>query len=399
MQGNYEQLKADIAAVIKTNGNNEITGQLLQQVLRGMVTQIGANLTISGIATPATQPGSPDQRCCYFATAAGTYANFDGRVLNGTEMAIFFNSSGSWHSWTLPIATESTPTHVVTMAVGGQADYTSDDVKAWNDTGDIVLMKYGGTYLTLSQVVTNAGSTFALFSGVVFGIFNDNAEPQTMLLTLDNQGYATYTSNQPVDYLVKAVETGGAIVCDRDATEIIQAVINGGKTPVVRLTSSQLPGIGTIDMPLVFYAQDATFATMLGGDLFDDMMFSVVLAVHTIDSQSRKLATLNVYNNSQQMAAFFAQKLWSYDTIPAGGLLPNVLYDYGTTDSVTITLAAGETGVANIWMFTFTAQSSACSVTLPQGVSLGNEYAWEFAAGRKFEVSIMNGIAIVNYVD
>lgn len=86
-------------------------------------------------------------------------------------------------------------------------------------------------------------------------------------------------------------------------------------------------------------------------------------------------------------------------TIPVTGLLPNVVYNFGTTDSVSVTLAAGETGVANIWCFVFTAQSAACTVTLPSSVVLGNEYAWDMVAGRKFEVSIMNGIAIVNYVD
>lgn len=86
-------------------------------------------------------------------------------------------------------------------------------------------------------------------------------------------------------------------------------------------------------------------------------------------------------------------------TIPATGLLPNVVYDYGTTDSVSVTLAAGDAGVANIWCFVFTAQSAACSVTLPSSVVLGNEYAWDMVAGRRYEVSIMDNVAIVNYSD
>lgn len=85
-------------------------------------------------------------------------------------------------------------------------------------------------------------------------------------------------------------------------------------------------------------------------------------------------------------------------SIPQGGMLPNVLYQLGTTDSVVVSLAM-VADPTNVWMFTFTAQSSACSVTLPQGVSLGNEYAWDMVADRYFEITIMNNVAVVVYCD
>lgn len=94
-----------------------------------------------------------------------------------------------------------------------------------------------------------------------------------------------------------------------------------------------------------------------------------------------------------------ADKMVTASAIPATGLLPNVVYNYGTTDTVSVTLAAGEVGVANIWCFVFTAQTAACTVTLPSGVVLGNEYAWDMVAGRRYEVSIMDNVAIVNYSD
>jgi len=94
-----------------------------------------------------------------------------------------------------------------------------------------------------------------------------------------------------------------------------------------------------------------------------------------------------------------ADKTLATTDIPATGLLPNVVYNYGTTDTVSVTLAAGDAGVANIWCFVFTAQTAACTVTLPSGVVLGNEYAWDMVAGRRYEVSIMDNVAIVNYSD
>ena len=94
-----------------------------------------------------------------------------------------------------------------------------------------------------------------------------------------------------------------------------------------------------------------------------------------------------------------ADKTLATSTIPATGLLPNVVYNYGTTDTVSVTLAASEAGVANIWCFVFTAQSAACSVTLPQGVSLANEYAWDMVAGRYYEVTIINNVAAIIWSD
>ena len=78
-------------------------------------------------------------------------------------------------------------------------------------------------------------------------------------------------------------------------------------------------------------------------------------------------------------------------TIPNAGLSPNVVYHYGVTNSVSVTLntTGVDTSVANEWRFTFVAQSSSCTVTLPANVELANEYDWDFTAGRYYEVSVM----------
>ena len=59
--GNYEQLKAAVSAVIKTNGNQEITGAVMQNALLSIISTVGDNATFAGIATPDTNPGTPDQ--------------------------------------------------------------------------------------------------------------------------------------------------------------------------------------------------------------------------------------------------------------------------------------------------------------------------------------------------
>lgn len=93
--GTYEQLKAAITAAIKSNGNQEITGAILQGILLSIVNTIGSGAVFKGVATPTTNPGNRDENCFYLAGTAGTYSNFGGFVLN-EGLAVLQNSNGSW---------------------------------------------------------------------------------------------------------------------------------------------------------------------------------------------------------------------------------------------------------------------------------------------------------------
>lgn len=92
---NYATLKAAIQNVVKTNGNNEITGALLQQTLLTMVNSLGNGFQYMGVATPTTNPGTPDQNVFYIASESGTYSNFSGLTVADGEIAIF-KYNGTW---------------------------------------------------------------------------------------------------------------------------------------------------------------------------------------------------------------------------------------------------------------------------------------------------------------
>lgn len=98
--GNYTELKAAIAAVIKENGNNEITGAIMQNVLNTIVSTVGANRTFVGIANADTKPGLPDGNVFYIAYTAGNYVNFQSNAGNLTvnpgELAILYNEKTNW---------------------------------------------------------------------------------------------------------------------------------------------------------------------------------------------------------------------------------------------------------------------------------------------------------------
>lgn len=95
--GNYQNLKSLIAQVIRNNGNNEITGDILGNILARMVDYLGNGATFKGLAALNLNPGNPDSKVFYIATIAGTYRYFDNLQVTD-EVAIFINDSGSWES-------------------------------------------------------------------------------------------------------------------------------------------------------------------------------------------------------------------------------------------------------------------------------------------------------------
>ena len=93
--GNYELLKRAVANIIKANDNQEITGDLLQVVLKSIISTIGFNATFAGLAIPSTNPGTRDENIFYIASTPGTYVNFGGLTVEN-EVAILENKTGEW---------------------------------------------------------------------------------------------------------------------------------------------------------------------------------------------------------------------------------------------------------------------------------------------------------------
>jgi hypothetical protein len=93
--GNYEQLKQAVSDVIKTNGNQEITGEIMQNTLLSIISTVGNDATFAGIAIPETNPGMPDQNVFYIASQPGNYSNF-GSIKLVDQVLILTNKNGYW---------------------------------------------------------------------------------------------------------------------------------------------------------------------------------------------------------------------------------------------------------------------------------------------------------------
>lgn len=191
--GNYTELKAAIAAVIKTNGNNEITGANLQNVLKTIVSTVGSNRTFAGIADAKTNPGTPDGNVFYVAYTAGKYVSFVSGstyiTVNPGELAILYNNTAYWDKYVIGLSANGvyslldavnqinatghfsyndTPAlgsnanslRVRTFLVAGQRYQFTLTTVGGNVTANIQGIKADGTFATISSITgTPAGVT------------------------------------------------------------------------------------------------------------------------------------------------------------------------------------------------------------------------------------------------
>lgn len=94
---NYNSLKEAIRAAVYDNSNEDITGQILQDCLMQIINQsVVQGSLFKGLASPLTNPGTPDGNVFYITGQAGTYVNFGGVIVQDKQLVILTNQTGSW---------------------------------------------------------------------------------------------------------------------------------------------------------------------------------------------------------------------------------------------------------------------------------------------------------------
>lgn len=99
---NYSELIQTINDSIKANGNQEITGPVLNSVLQAMVSALGEGYQFMGVATPDTNPGTPDGKVFYIAAKQGIYNNF-GETEVVDIAKVIYNTASGWGAEDLSI--------------------------------------------------------------------------------------------------------------------------------------------------------------------------------------------------------------------------------------------------------------------------------------------------------
>lgn len=228
--GNYEQLKRAIANVIKTNGNQEITGAIMQNVLNTIVSTVGANRTFVGIANKNTNPGTPDGNVFYIAYTAGNYVNFQYGTANLTvnpgELAILYNEGTNWGKFVIGMSSDG----VIALAnttnqinATGRYAYTDTGIVMGSNAGSQKVRTFlvaGQPYqFTLTPVGGNASVNIqGIKADGTFGIIGSmtltpDGATKTVTPTENYYGftifYGSKTTATSVNVLFETPTTGG----------------------------------------------------------------------------------------------------------------------------------------------------------------------------------------------
>lgn len=136
--GFYYQLKQSIKGVIKANGVQAITGDILQGALLAMVNSLGKNSTFGGVITPASPDPDADENVFYIAAQTGVYTSFDNKEITVPGIYIF-TTEGDSIQWTV------TPVLQFTDATG------DDDNKVMTQKGVTAAIKIETTRATNAE--------------------------------------------------------------------------------------------------------------------------------------------------------------------------------------------------------------------------------------------------------
>ena len=165
---NYTTLENLIRAKVYENGNNEITGQDLQDVLLQMVSEMGkSGMICLGVATTSTTPpAGSDSNIFYLAEGAGTYTNFGGLSVDVGEVALFIWNGSTWDKQSVNVVeiVDNLTTNDSTKALSAkQGKVLNDALQAIRQTlasMDILDNVAGSAVELLNPIAENAEFTF-----------------------------------------------------------------------------------------------------------------------------------------------------------------------------------------------------------------------------------------------
>lgn len=145
---NYDELKRNIADVVKPNGNQEITGQIMQDALFALIENLGEGWQFGGAVRPSDVPAlGADVRGFWLAVEKGVYADFGD--VEVTELSAIVYSDG----WAvLPLGV---PFGVDTEAEIGAL---SERVRALEADGSVTTSRIADGAVTTPKIANKAVS-------------------------------------------------------------------------------------------------------------------------------------------------------------------------------------------------------------------------------------------------
>lgn len=193
--GNYEQLKQAVSNVIKSNGTQAITGQVLQNTLLTIINTIGGNMQFAGVANVNTNPGTPDQNLFWIASQSGTYVNFGNIVLNPGEAAVLTWKNGAFAKAILGLATDERVEELIQSLSSYRRGYVARNNGAIIDYSTIFARE---GYVSLMQGETEINYKGKVLKNAAAICFYDEAKTFISAIPTSGNGTVYELKSQPI---------------------------------------------------------------------------------------------------------------------------------------------------------------------------------------------------------
>lgn len=128
---NYSNLMDAVNARIRANGRREITGDILNDVLRAMVVELGAGYQLGGTIRPGDKPKDEDLRVAYLAVEPGMYLYAGGFEV--TELSLI-TYGAEWYMYPLGVPFGSQIAEDIAAAVEAEKTRAMAAEKVLSDT-------------------------------------------------------------------------------------------------------------------------------------------------------------------------------------------------------------------------------------------------------------------------
>ena len=209
----WTDLKAAVAAVVKTNGTQAITGALLQSALSSIIDQVGANATFKGVATPTTTPGTPDGPLFYIAYEKGIYANFNAINITEEDGLVIILYSSNWDKINIPLATKDDLVQVWSYLYRSILGFNLFDASKFEIVNGYLdpngAYDGAGAYNCTMYIPVSPGETFNIHIvgqpfeslGWVWGYSNDSGSGAIMLQPCEYEVKRTITIPEGINFI------------------------------------------------------------------------------------------------------------------------------------------------------------------------------------------------------
>lgn len=298
---NWSDLKASVAEVIKTNGNQEITGKVLQNTLNSIVSNLGENATFAGIAKPTTNPGVPDGNVFYLA-GEGTYPNFSDLVIETGQIGVFI-WKGSWNKQIIQNPVNVAYADCYVTGDVAEKKITLGNFVLSNKCRLVIRMVYGQTASSATMNINNTGAKPLYYNGKP--ATGDNSWKANEILDVYYDG----TNYQAVN--IQGSSEGSGIILDwnTDAATTRKQVEQNNRKIGIQISYND-PNIGWITERYIgTYVGDSQWGTGTNWvRMLDETELSVIN--DNIEASKKEIAdinySINKWDNNNYYRGFYS---------------------------------------------------------------------------------------------